>query len=86
MKTTATVCLLNATRVPGHYAKLVRSHVRSGVTLPSLVLFEPDSSLYAVGALVVESSVEQRGPHPETEGNSDGEQQIEWFHFHLGPR
>ena len=48
-ESTATVCLVHATRVPGRHFKVVRARVDASWGSSSLALFEPDNSLDAEG-------------------------------------
>ena len=61
-ETSATVRLLNATRLPGRHSKLVRAKVDRGVETQSVALFEP-GVLDEKGLRMADAAVETRSGH-----------------------
>ena len=60
VSSSATVCLLHATRVPSRHSKLVRAQIRSSQEVKSLALFEPAGTLSEKGLSMTDAAVEPR--------------------------
>lgn len=60
-ESSATVCVMNATRVPGRHAKVVQAQTESTFESPSLVLFEPGSGLDGIGVSMTDAVIAPGG-------------------------